>query len=82
MTDRGWLVITRDRNIAASRAETAAVRESGARMVALAGRDTIGTWAQLETLLCQWRSIEPLLDRPGPFIYSATQTSLRPIDLT
>ena len=31
-------------------------------MVALAGRDAIGTWAQLEVLMAQWRRIEDLLD--------------------
>jgi hypothetical protein len=64
-----WLIITRDSNIAVNRAEIAAVRESGARMVALAGKEAIGTWAQLEVLMTRWRSIEALLDEPGPFIY-------------
>lgn len=65
-----------------NRAEIAAVRDNGARMVALAGREAIGTWAQLEILLTQWRRIEALLGEPGPFIYSATRTTLRPVDLT
>jgi hypothetical protein len=63
------LIITRDSNIAVNRAEIAAVRESVARMVALAGKEAIGTWAQLEVLMTRWRSIEALLDEPGPFIY-------------
>lgn len=79
---RQWLIVTRDRNIAVNRAEIAAVRDNGARMVALAGAEAIGTWAQLEVLLCQWRAVEGLLDQPGPFIHSATRTSLRPVDLT
>jgi hypothetical protein len=53
------------------------MRDSGARMVALAGPEAVGTWAQLETLCCQWRAIERLLD--GPFSYSATRTALRPV---
>lgn len=52
----GWLIITRDSNIAVNRAEIAAVRESGARMVTLAGKEAVGTWAQLEVLLTRWRS--------------------------
>jgi hypothetical protein len=79
---RQWLVVTRDSNIAAKRAEIAAVRDSGARMVALAGKDAIGTWAQLELLMLRWRSIEALLDTPGPFIYAATRSRLTPVDLT
>jgi PIN like domain len=77
----GWLIITRDSSIARNRAEVAAVRDSGARMVALAGPEAVGTWAQLETLCCQWRAIERRLDEPGPFIFSATRTALRPDSL-
>ena len=82
VTRHGWLVITRDHNIAANRAEIAAVRDSGARMVALAGAEAIGTWAQLEVLLCQWRAINVIAQTAGPFIYSATRTRLRPVPLT
>jgi hypothetical protein len=82
VTARGWLIITRDSDIISNRAEIAAVRESGARLVALAGREAIGTWAQLEVLMTQWRRIEALLDDRGPFIYSATRTTLRPVALT
>jgi hypothetical protein len=65
-----------------NRAEIAAVRDNSARMVALAGREAIGTWAQLEVLFTQWRRIEALIGEPGPFIYSATRTTFRLIDLT
>lgn len=81
VTARGWLIITRDSNISVNRAEIAAVRENGARMVALAGKEAIGTWAQVELLMNRWRAIEELLGLPGPFIYSATRTRLRPVDL-
>jgi hypothetical protein len=80
-TRQGWLIITRDANIADNRAEIDAVRTAGARMVALAGRKAIGTWAQLEVLLSRWREIEALLNQPGPFIYSATRTRLRHVPL-
>jgi hypothetical protein len=76
-----WLIITRDANIAGNRAEIAAVRESGARMVALAGKDAIGTWSQLEVIMSQWRAVEALLDRPGSFICSVSRTSMRAVDL-
>jgi hypothetical protein len=77
----GWLIITRDSRIARNRAEIAAVRDSGARVVTLAGPEAVGTWAQLEALCCQWRALERRLDEPGPFIYSATRTALRPVSL-
>lgn len=82
VTSHGWLIITRESNIAENRAEIAAVRHSGARMVALAGTEAIGTWNLLEVLLCQWRAVEARLDEPGPFIYSATRTRIRPVALS
>jgi hypothetical protein len=78
----GWLIITRDSAIQRYRAELGAVRENSARMVALAGRDATNTWAQLELFMTQWRAIEALTHRDGPFIYAATRTTpLRAIDL-
>jgi hypothetical protein len=50
-------------------------------MISLAGSEAIGTWAQLEVLMCQWRAVERAMDQPRPFIYSATRTSLRPVPL-
>ncbi len=63
------------------RAEIAAVKTSNARMVALAGDDARGTWQQLEILMRQWRAIEDLALRAGPFIYRATRSSLRAVAL-
>jgi len=57
------------------------VRESGARMISLAGSEAIGTWPQLEVLMCQWRAVERAMDQPRPFIYGATRTSLRAVPL-
>jgi hypothetical protein len=76
-----WLIITRDRHIQEHRAEIQAVRVSGARMVTLTGRDAVSTFHQLESLMCQWRNVERLLPRPGPFIFAATRTSFREIPL-
>lgn len=78
----GWLIITRDRHIQDHRAEIAAVRDHSAKMVALSGRDAVDTWAQLEIIMGQWRSVEALLQQPGPFIYTATRTSLRSVELS
>lgn len=76
-----WLIITRDRHIQDHRAEIAAVRSSGARMVNLAGDEARDTFTQLEVLMCQWRPIAALLHEKGPFIYSVTRTKLREISL-
>lgn len=81
VTRRSWLIVTRDSHIKDHRAEIAAVREHGARMIVLAGSEARDTWTQLEVVMCQWRAIEGCLDQPGPFIYAATRTKLRKIDL-
>jgi hypothetical protein len=79
---QGWLAITRDKAIQDNHAEIEAVRVSGARMVAMAGREAIDTFAQLEVLLCNWRRIEALLAEAGPFIYNVTRTGgLKPVRL-
>lgn len=77
----GWLIITRDRRIQEHRAEILAVLEHGAKMVALAARDALNRWQQLEVLFSRWRDIERLADRAGPFIYTASRTSLRSVPL-
>ncbi|MGH6654517.1 MAG: hypothetical protein ACRDVE_04850, partial [Actinocrinis sp.] len=64
------------------RAEIAAVRDHSAKMVALSGRDAVDTWAQLEIIMGQLRSVEALLQQPGPFIYTAARTSLRSVELS
>ncbi len=83
VASRGWVIVTRDSNIQRRRAEVAAVRDHGARMVAIAGADARGTWEQLEVLMVNWRRIEAWAEQPGPFIYSITRTGaprLIPLD--
>jgi len=77
----GWLIITRDSHIQRHPGEIAAVRASNARMVALSGGEARGTWQQLEILMRRWRAIEELADQAGPFIYTATRTALKRVDL-
>jgi len=81
VTSRGWLILTRDRNIQRRTREIAMVRDCGARMVALSTDEAKDTWHQLEIVMCQWRAIEACLDQEGPFIYTATRTGLRPVKL-
>jgi hypothetical protein len=81
VTHHGWLIITRDRHIQEHRAEINAVRTHRTRMVVLTGADAVDTWHQLEVVLCRWRDIEACLNQPGPFIYTATRTTLHEIPL-
>jgi uncharacterized protein with PIN domain len=78
---RNWLIITRDRRIQEHRAEIAAVREHGARMIALTSAEAKSVFDQLEIVMCRWRDIERCVMEPPPFIYAATRTGLRRIDL-
>lgn len=80
VAERGWLIVTRDNNIRQHAAELAAVRDHGAKLVAISGREGTGTWAQLEVVITQWRALEALEALPGPFIYAATRTGLRKIE--
>jgi hypothetical protein len=79
---QGWLIITRDSRIQHHRAELDAIRTSGARMITLSSDEARGTWAQLEVFMSQWRAIERRLEELGPFIYMASRTVLRKVNLT
>lgn len=57
------------------------MRDNGARMIALASREARSTWDQLEVFMAQWRSILARVDEPGPFVFTATRTGLRAVDL-
>lgn len=81
MASREWVVITRDRNISVHQREIDAVRDNGARLVVLSGKEATSIWQQLELLMSLWRGIEQRVDVPGPFITIATRTSLRDLDL-
>jgi PIN like domain len=62
---RGWLIITRDSKIITNRNEINAVREHGAKMVALNQQDAATKWGQLEVFMARWRDIEKLHSEPG-----------------
>lgn len=74
---RGWIVVTRDRHIRDRPRQLDLVREHNARLVVLVGEEAIGTWAQLEVVMTQWRRIESLVDEPAPFIFTASRTAWR-----
>jgi PIN like domain len=78
---RGWLILTRDRHIREHRLEIDAVRAHRAKMIALTGGEAGNTFAQLEVVMCQWRAIEGCWNEPAPFIYAATRSRLKKIDL-
>ncbi|MCY3559911.1 MAG: hypothetical protein OXH20_01870 [bacterium] len=81
VADAGYLIVTRDRLISRRVAERQAVVQHRARMVVLAARDAQTVWAQLEVVMSQWRRIESLLGRPGPFIVRTSRTTLSDVDV-
>jgi hypothetical protein len=78
---QGWLIITRDRHIQDHPAEIAAVRDHGAKMVALSAADAGSVWNQLEVVMANWRRLEDLASQPGPFIWRATRSGLGKVNL-
>jgi len=78
---QGWLIITRDRHIQDHPAEIAAVRDHGAKMVALSAADAGSVWNQLEVVMANWRRFEDLASQPGPFIWRATRSGLGKVNL-
>ncbi|MGH8889764.1 MAG: hypothetical protein ACRDV3_08390 [Acidothermaceae bacterium] len=79
VTACGWVVISRDSHISSRPGEIDAVKQHGARLVVLSGKEARGPWEQLEILMAQWRRIEVQVSKPGPWIYSATRTHLDPV---
>jgi|SRR5579862_465213 len=79
VASNGWVVITRDRHIQHRPAERAALFSAGARHVTLDARKQLDRWGQLEIVVTQWHAIEKLSELPGPWIYSASRSSLRKV---
>lgn len=75
----GWSIITRDTKISRRPAELAAVRQYGAKVFALDGREADNLWAQIEIVMAQWRRIEQRSEVDGPFVVSVTRSRLRDI---
>ena len=75
------IAISRDARISRRIAELDSVVQHRARLVVLSSADARTVWGQLEVLMHQWRRIEELVGLPGPFIYRASRTQLRPVPL-
>jgi PIN like domain len=82
VAERGWLIITRDRHIQDHPAEIAAVRDNGAKMVALSALDAGSVWNQLEVVMANWRRFEDLASQTGPFVWRATRSGLGRVNLS
>lgn len=81
VAEQGLVIVTRDSKIQRRVAELNAVRDNSARMVALVSKDARTVWSQLEVLMIQWRRIEAVRNEPGPYIYRASRTAFKQIEL-
>lgn len=81
VTEQGLIILTRDNKIQRHVAEAQAVRKYKARMVVLPGKKAENKWGQLEIVMTQWREIENLCDKSGPFIYMVNRTALPEMDI-
>lgn len=79
---QGLVIVTRDSKIQRRVAELNAVRDNIARMVALVSKDARTVWSQLEVLMIQWRRIGAVRSEPGPFIYRASRTAFKWVELS
>jgi hypothetical protein len=76
VANAGWIIISRDRHIQHRPAERSALESSGARLIRLDSRHSLNKWQQLEIIVTQWRRFEELSELSGPWLYTATRTSL------
>lgn len=80
VANKGWLVLTRDKNISKRTAEKKAVETAGAKLVAVTTSEDLSTFGILEVVMCQWRKIDEIAQLPGPFIYGATRATFTKLD--
>lgn len=78
---QGWVILTRDGRIQSRLRELQAVHDHGAKLVTLAGKEAIFPWDQLRLVFHHWERIEAAHVEGGPFVYSATRTTFRRLDL-
>jgi hypothetical protein len=77
VSSQGWVIISRDRHIQHRPAERIALIDARARMFRLDARHGLNKWDQLEIIVSQWRRFEELASLPGPWLYTASRTSIR-----
>ncbi len=75
------IAISRDARIATRMSELETVVEHRARLVILSSRDARTLWTQPEVVMRQWRQIERLVDREGPFIYRVSRFGFERVPL-
>lgn len=75
----GLAIITRDKHIQTRTSEIDAVAASNARMFAITSDENLTRWGLVEVVVSRWRDMESEAAEPGPYIYSITRTTIRPV---
>ena len=73
--------ITRDRHLNSRPAEKEAIIRHRARVIRLDARHQLNKWLELETVVCQWRRSEELLESDGPWVDLASRTAVTRLKL-
>jgi hypothetical protein len=78
VTDRGWVIITRDQRIEERTAEVSTVLSCGAKVfTATSQKQQLSGFEILEVVMCSWRRMEAKAADAGPFICRMTRTTIR-----
>lgn len=80
VTARGWVILTKDKNIRRAPIEIAALRNANARYVCLSAGNMRGD-EQAACLVHHWKTIDSVvLHKPVPLIVSVTRTHVQWLD--
>ena len=75
VTKAGLAIITRDKHIETRSHQKAVVLASGARMFAITSEGQLDNWGLLEVVVTQWRAMESVAKKDGPWIYAVTRSA-------
>lgn len=82
VTARGWVILTKDKEIRRNPEEIAAIRRASARYVCLSAKGMSGE-QQADCLLGHWRTLEGVVDtRKPPLLVTVTRADVRWLDGT
>lgn len=80
VTRRGWVILTKDREIRRNPAELAVLRAAGARYVCLSAKNMRGE-QQAECLIEHWRTVEGVvLTKKPPLIVAINRSGVQWLD--
>ncbi len=80
VTERGYVILTKDKQIRHSPVEIEAIRLAGARYVCLSAKNMRGD-EQAECLLDHWKTIDALVaNKPAPLLVTVTRVNVQWLD--